>query len=162
MLFFFPEVHPEPEIAPRSRMHSFTAGFKKPFRKKNKDSPKFLPKNPHSPIAVRRAAETTTSSPLLKAKVEKQPDTTNGKNGTDEKQPDSVPRASPRPKRPPPPKPPLNLQQPAAGNVVPQSVPQQLPSLTTTAPSNPVNSGHIPSLMSLPLAPTKKFPHNSK
>ena len=63
---------------------------------------------------------------------------------------------------PPPPKPPLNLQQPAAGNVVPQSVPQQLPSLTTTAPSNPVNSGHIPSLMSLPLAPTKKFPHNSK
>ena len=106
MLFFFPEVHPEPEIAPRSRTHSFTAGFKKPFRKKNKDSPKFLPKNPHSPIAVRRAAETTTSSPLLKAKVEKQPDTTNGKNGTDEKQPDSVPRASPRPKRPPPPKPP--------------------------------------------------------
>ena len=65
---------------------------------------------------------------------------------------------------PPPPKPPLNLQQPSAGNVVPHALPQQLPSLSTTAaPNNPVNnSGHIPSLMSLPLAPAQTFPHNSK
>ena len=113
MLFFFPEVHPEPEIVSRSRIHSFTAGFKKPFRKK-KDSPKLsprpLPKNPHSPMESHQGTDNTTSSPLLKAKVEKQLDTTNDvpshKNGTTDKQPDSVPRASPRPKRPPPPKPP--------------------------------------------------------
>jgi len=97
--FFFTEVHPEPEITSRSRVHSFTAGFKKPFRRKNKDSPKsspgVAPKSSHSPVPSHHNVATTDDSPLLKNKIEKQPETTN-----------NVRSAPPRPKRPPPPKPP--------------------------------------------------------
>ena len=63
---------------------------------------------------------------------------------------------------PPPPKPPLNLQQPPGASVVPQGLPQPLPTLATSVPNTIAKSGHIPSLMSLPLGPTKKFPHNSE
>lgn len=113
-------MHPEPEIAARSRMHSFTAGFKKPFRKKNKDSPKLsprpMPKNTHSPVAPRRTVEPSLSSPLLKNKAEKQPEGTSNplqKNGA-EQQPNNVPRVTPRPKRPPPPKPPAPYRKKSA------------------------------------------------
>ena len=113
-------MHPEPEIAARSRMHSFTAGFKKPFRKKNKDSPKLsprpMPKNTHSPVAQHRTVEPSLSSPLLKNKVEKQPEGSSKpvqKNGV-EQQPNNVPRVTPRPKRPPPPKPPAPYRKKSA------------------------------------------------
>ena len=117
-------MHPEPEVAARSRMHSFTAGFKKPFRKKNKDSPKLsprpMPKNSHSPLAPRRTVEPSLSSPLLKNKVEKQPEGTNNvpvqRNGA-KQQPqatNNVPRVTPRPKRPPPPKPPAPYRKKSA------------------------------------------------
>ena len=119
MHHFTLEVHPEPEVAARSRMHSFTAGFKKPFRKKNKDSPKSsprpMPKNLHSPVVPHRTVEPSLSSPLLKNKVDKGP--TNNvppqKNGASETT-NNVPRAAPRPKRPPPPKPPAPYRKKSA------------------------------------------------
>ena len=63
---------------------------------------------------------------------------------------------------PPPPKPPLNLQQPPAGNMVSQPIPQPLSSLTTSVPNNTAKAGQIPSLLSLPLGPAKKFSQNSE
>ena len=120
-------------------MHSFTSGFKKPFRKKNKDSKSSPPKNLHSPVAPHRAVEPSLSSPLLKSKVEKLPESTNNapiqKNGAGQQQESgsNVPRATPRPKRPPPPKPPAPYRKKSASYV-------QLEENSASQPENGVSN----------------------
>ena len=91
----FVEVHPEPDATGRSRVSSFTAGFKRPFRKKNKDSPKTSPKTSpkNSPVTGHRPVEGTVSSPLMKSTSDKPPET-------------KQPTTAPKPRRPPPPVPP--------------------------------------------------------
>jgi len=91
------EVHPEPDTTGRSRVSSFTAGFKRPFRKKNKDSPKTSPKAlpQNSPVSGHRRVEGTVSSPLLKSTSDKLPENSTKQTTT-----------TPKPRRPPPPVPP--------------------------------------------------------
>ena len=142
-------------------MHSFTAGFKKPFRKKNKDppksSPKPVPKNLPSPVTPHRSVEPSLSSPLLRSKVEKSPESTNNapvqKNGAGQQQGSGsdVPRAAPRPKRPPPPKPPAPYRKKSATYV----------QLEENSASQPENGSSNKSQLSTEKSEDKQTPSNN-